>query len=261
MRLSYNILWFEDNEVSYNGKKEMVRGIVEDELGFKFPDPRREIDSQNLEQIDYSTIDLIIVDLNLANNDKGTTIVDFIRNSEQVYTEVIFYSSYGEDAVREALKTFRIDGAYCADRRDEDFEDKVRQVIKTTVKKVQDLNNMRGLIMAETSDIDHTMLEIINSAMGLNLFGIKDNLIERIYTNVESKVTNKYTTFNKWKKNSRIDLIIKDNLMFDASQKILALQFIIDSIEHEILTPHKNDVFSNSYSELKQKKRFTCTCR
>ena len=121
MKLTYNILWFEDNDVSYNGKKEMVKNIVEDELGFLFPEPRREINARNIENINYRDIDLIIVDLNLANDDKGTKIVEFIRNSEQVFTEVVFYSSYGEDVVREALKNYRIDGAYCADRRDADF--------------------------------------------------------------------------------------------------------------------------------------------
>lgn len=253
MKLSYNILWFEDNDVSFNGKKEMVRAIVEDDLGFIFSEPKREIDATNIEKIDYRDIDLIIVDLNLANNDKGTSIVDFIRNSEQVFTEVVFYSSYGEDVVRESLKNFKIDGAYCADRRDEDFEDKVRQVIYTTVKKVQDLNNMRGLIMAETSDIDKTMLEIIYKVLEKNTSGIGEKLVASIFENVNIKVTEKKDKFDKYN-GKRIEKIVTDSVMFDTSEKIKAVQFIIDSIDDMVTIHYKNDAFKTSYSEITKKR-------
>jgi hypothetical protein len=254
MRLSYNILWFEDDTVSYNGKKEIVKFIVEDELGFLFPEPRREIDGQNITTIDYSNFDLILVDLNLAHEEKGTTIIDTIRNSEQVYTDVVFYSSYGEERVREVLKDFRIDGAYCADRKDEDFEDKVRQVIRTTVKKVQDLNNMRGLIMAETSDIDHTMLSIIEHILTVNTLSLKDKLTQHIFDNVQAKVNSKQKDFESLLRKGRIDKLIKEPVMFDSYQKILAIQFIIDSIDHELTRPHQKDQFKNSYGALKKKR-------
>jgi hypothetical protein len=254
MKLSYNILWFEDNDVSYNGKKEMVKSIVEDDLGFLFPEPKREINAQNIERIDYRDIDLIIVDLNLANDDKGTKIVDFIRNSEQVFTEVVFYSSYGEDAVRDALKNIKIDGAYCADRKDADFEDKVRQVIHTTVKKVQDLNNMRGLIMAETSDIDSTMFDIIKTVLDKDAFGIRNNLVKQIFENVNGKVTGKKTDFDTFHGNQNINRVLKDTVMFDASEKIKAVQFIIDKIEHKITTQYKNEVFKTDYSAITKKR-------
>jgi len=42
--------------------------------------------------------------------------------------------------------------------------------------------------------------------------------------------------------------------MFDTSQKILVIQYIIDFIDHEITHPHKNKVFANSYTEIKQKR-------
>ncbi|MCA6364962.1 MAG: hypothetical protein IM638_18170 [Bacteroidetes bacterium] len=254
MKLAYNILWFEDNDVSYSGKKEIVKNIIEDELGFLFPEPLREIDSRNIEQINYRDIDLIIVDLNLANNDKGTSIVDFIRNTEQVFTEVVFYSSYGEDAVRDALRSFKIDGAYCADRENADFEDKVRQVIHTTVKKVQDLNNMRGLIMAETSDIDKTMLEIIKIGIDNSSLGIRENLINQIFDSVSSKVSRKKEKFDRYYYNKNINQVIKDTVMFDTSEKINAIQFIIDTVSHNVTQPYKYGVFTSRYSEITKKR-------
>jgi len=186
MRIDYNILWFEDIKESFNTKKTFVKDIVE-ELGFNLPEPRNEINGENIGEINFPEFDLIIVDLNLSKKEKGPELMEKIRQMD-VYTEVVFYSSDGEDAVRAALRDHQIDGAYCAGRANDDFEDKVRKVIKTTVKKVQDINNMRGLIMAETSDIDNTMLSIIQNVIEKDSFGVKDNLINFIFQNVESKV-------------------------------------------------------------------------
>jgi hypothetical protein len=252
MKLEYKILWFEDIEASFNAKKRLVKRVVEG-LGFVFPEPRNEVNAENLDTIDFPSYDLIIADFNLANGEKGSDILNTIRE-KGIYTEVVFYSSQGEDYVRNELRNFQIDGVYCADRANEDFIDKVEKVIHTTVKKVQDLNNMRGLIMAETSDIDNSMFAIIATVLEQDSFGIKESLTAQIFANVQSKVNSKKDDFDKYQKNGRIDKVIKDNLMFDTSQKILAIQFIIDSIDHEITEPHKGNKFSESYTELKQKR-------
>jgi CheY-like chemotaxis protein len=250
MKLKYNILWFEDDKVSYEGKKELVKAIIEDELGFYFPEPRREIDGENIATINYEEYDLLIVDLNLAGT-KGPALIDKIRHNENIFTEVIFYSSEGEKAVRDALKEYEIDGAYCADRGD-DFEDKARRVIKTTVKKIQDLNNMRGLIMAETSDIDATMYEIIAGALEKNINGISVGVKHFIFESVGKKVNSKKEAYDKAVNNDNVNKVIKDNVMFDSSEKIKTVQFIINEIDNELTAPHKPDVFSNSYTELKR---------
>jgi hypothetical protein len=251
MNLDYKILWFEDIQSSFNAKKRLVKRVVED-LGFVFPEPRNEINDDNLEEIDFKIYDLIIADLNLANGEKGSTILNTIRE-KGIYTEVVFYSSQGEDYVRNELRNFQIDGAYCADRADDDFIDKVSHVIETTVKKVQDLNNMRGLIMAETSDIDKTMFEIITKVLEKNTGGISEKLIASIFENVNSKVTEKKDKFDKYN-GKRVEKILADNVMFDTSEKIKAVQLIIDIIDHKVTSPYKNDGFKTSYSEITKKR-------
>jgi CheY-like chemotaxis protein len=252
MTIEYNILWFEDIKSSFDAKKQIVKDIVE-EFGFQFPEPRNEVNGDNINSIDYSIYDLLIVDLNLAGT-KGTNLIDRIRNQQDVYTEVIFYSSDGEGAVRAALHEFQIDGAYCAARDNDEFEDKVRKVIKTTIKKVQDINNMRGLLMAETSDIDFTMLKIIKLIMEKNVFSIRDGLIQRIFESVGSKVNGKKDDYEKFLRTGNINQVIKDNLMFDASQKLIAVQYIIDKMDHKIAGAHKNGVFSTEYTKVKQQR-------
>jgi hypothetical protein len=251
MNLEYKILWFEDIQSSFNAKKRLVKRVVED-LGFVFPEPRNEINDDNLDTIDFQIYDLIIADLNLANGEKGSTILNTIRE-KGIYTEVVFYSSQGEDYVRNELRNFQIDGAYCADRADDDFIDKVSHVIQTTVKKVQDLNNMRGLIMAETSDIDKRMFEIITKVLERNTAGIGEKLVASIFENVNSKVSEKKDKFDKYN-GKRIEKIVTDNVMFDTSEKIKAVQFIIDSVEHKVTAPYKNDGFKTSYTEITKKR-------
>jgi len=160
MRLNYEILWFENDKTSFNVKKKFVKSFLEEE-GFNFIEPRNEVDGSNIETIPFNNYDLIIADLKLDNDDKGTDLLKSIREDKQIFTEVLFYSSDGEEKVRELLKEHGIDGAYCADRKNEDFEYKVREVIKTTIKKVQDVNNMRGLVMAEVAELDIKMIDLL----------------------------------------------------------------------------------------------------
>jgi DNA-binding NarL/FixJ family response regulator len=252
MNIDYKILWFEDVKSSFNAKQKLVKRVVED-LGFVFPEPRNEVNNENLDQIDFQIYDLIIADLNLANNEKGSDILNTIRE-KGIYTEVVFYSSQGEDYVRNELKKFQIDGVYCADRENEDFIEKVKNVIHTTVKKVQDLNNIRGLIMAETSDIDKTMFEIIQTILSKNAFGLKDIISKEIFTNIESKVNKKKENFDTYLKNNNINRVMKDPVMFDAFEKLIIIQFIFNSVDHLIATQYKNDAFRTSYSEITKKR-------
>lgn len=176
MRINYNILWFEDNRTSYNTKKTSVEEIIK-EFGFNFTEPQNEVDGSNIDAIEYNKFDLIIADMNLSDGITSMELMNRIRGKE-IFTEVLFYSSNGEDAVRNELAKYRIDGAYCSDRNNEDFEYKAKEVIQTLIKKTQDLTNMRGLVMAETSELDRLMIDI------LKIFFVdqKTNESESIFT-------------------------------------------------------------------------------
>lgn len=98
MRIDYKILWFEDNKASYNTKKDFIKDIVED-FSFNFIEPQNEIDGKNLETLDYANYDLIIADMTLSGGVTAMTLMEAIRK-KSIFTEVLFYSSDGEEAVR-----------------------------------------------------------------------------------------------------------------------------------------------------------------
>jgi hypothetical protein len=79
-----------------------------------------------------------------------------------VLTDVVFYSAKGPKFIKDKAAELGLEGVYFSDRNQDQFIEKVSKVIKSTIRKVQDLNNLRGLVMAEVSELDHMMSEIIN---------------------------------------------------------------------------------------------------
>jgi DNA-binding NarL/FixJ family response regulator len=247
MNLDYKILWFEDQKTYFDSITSFVQEVVEN-LGFNFIQPTNEINGNNIDTIKFEDYDLIIMDLKLANNQKGSELLNRIRGNE-IYTEVVFYSSDGESAVREALREYEIDGVYCSSRQREDFIYKIEKVIHTTVKKVQDVNNMRGLIMAGTSDLDGIMKDIIEVILKSDKTDTKKALVENIFKDVESSITEKSGKFEKWKSSTNIDKLMSDTMMFDASKKINAIQLLLDLVESEISKEYKDSKFKEDYSK------------
>lgn len=251
MRIDYNILWFENEQTAYETKRDFVKDILE-EFSFNFPEPRHEVDGANIDSIDYSKYDLIIADMNLDGNNKSMKLIDQIRNN-QVLTEVLFYSSAGEEALRAELAKYRIDGAYCSGREDFEFEDKVRSVIETLIKKTQDLTNLRGLVMSEVSELDNLMEEII-----LEYYSKKDcaseawikfqnKILKKVEKSTKDKLIPKVEEIEENGKIQKKELCSKDcthiwynatsiveinsSFEFDSSKKAHTIHEIIDQID------------------------------
>lgn len=255
MTIEYNILWVEDDTSWYNTTKELFSDTL-NELGFNLVSKRCldldevkiEIDANHLK--DY---DLFLIDFTLGAKDTGDKIIEFIRDIKDnpILTDIIFYSSAVEN-VRTSMSKHGLEGVYTADRKE--IEAKFEQVVNTTIKKVQDLNNMRGLIMAETSDIDKYMFEIISTTLAKNSFELGEKLKETIVANVEKKINSKTKSFLKYQSKGKVEKIIKDPLMFDACEKLKALQYIFEEVDHEIANKHKSNGFSDSYSKIIKKR-------
>lgn len=110
--------------------------------------------------IDFNKADLVLMDFNLSDQAKWDAIIQYIRDSQHdFFTEILFYAEWqSQDDLR---KKANRDGLYCAER--DIVFDKLNKVIKTLIKKSQDLNNLRGLVMTETSEIDWIMKEIVRA--------------------------------------------------------------------------------------------------
>ncbi|WP_159284806.1 hypothetical protein [Tenacibaculum maritimum] len=166
MRISYNILWVEDDKQYYEANLELIDDFLDDN-GFEvksklcrnFGEVEAEYQNNHLKEYD-----IMFIDFNLDDKVYGSEIIEFIRSQDDnsILTDVIFYSSDIE-SVRDKLKENGFEGVYTSPRTE--FIGKAEKVILSTIKKVQEVNPIRGLIMAETSDLDNLMLEIINKML------------------------------------------------------------------------------------------------
>lgn len=180
MKLDYWILWFEDKPKFLDVASENLALRLED-LGFRLRvDPEQNGDNVSVRAIDKK-YDLILMDYDLkrTNGDKinGDELIRRIRQDHGVFTEVVFYSNKSADELREAIyKNGRLDGVYCFNRGDRDFNDNILKVVDTTIKKVLDTNNMRGITMASIANCDRHVIDSIVERWNQLEEGAKNNL-------------------------------------------------------------------------------------
>lgn len=157
MRLKYKILWVENDSDWVESIEEEIKALVEQQYGFDFESTNA---SKQDDSLMFNEYDLILMDLNLESEPTGDVLIKNIRDRE-IYTDVIFYSADGIQKIKQKARELDLEGVYFASRDKDLFINKSNAVIKTTIHKVQDLNNLRGLVMAEVSELDVMMADII----------------------------------------------------------------------------------------------------
>ncbi len=210
MRIEYKILWVEDDTSWYGTTKELFTDSLED-LGFKlipkrcktFDDVKKIIETDGLKEFD-----LVLVDYTLSASPSGDKVIELIRDNP-ILTDILFYSTNVED-VRESMHRLGLEGVYSSNR--DSLEEKFNLVFNTTIKKIQEVNTMRGLIMAETSDLDELMVEIIEKSLDSEIsFEIK--------TYIEDKVEEFQIALKAIAKKKDSKEKIKDGRLFNSAHK------------------------------------------
>lgn len=226
MRLKYKILWIENEEDWVDSIYDQIQEHLSD-LGFEF---EKKLIAKE-ESVNYDEYDLILMDLNLAEQPNGAELIERIRNLN-VFTDIVFYSSVGIDTLREKGREKNLEGVYYSGRTpDSSFVRKVCQVIDSTIKKVQDLSNLRGLVMAEVSDLDSLMDEIIVKYYVDQ--SLLDEFHRRITKNKENNIKKSLdndgidcekTCKLNWRQ-FNIDKLLK---IIDSSQKVRAINILLE---------------------------------
>ena len=179
MKLNYYILWVEDDNSWYETTAELFRETV-DGHGFNpIIERKKTLDevTQELVGDGLKKYDIFLIDFNLRNSADGSSIIDFLRE-KNIYTDIIFYSS-DKQTIIESIKEKELEGVYHSDRKE--IEDKFEKVFLTTIKKIEEINSMRGLIVGETSDLDSMIEERLLRCMELDIAKAFD--IDRFVSN------------------------------------------------------------------------------
>jgi hypothetical protein len=227
MTLDYKILWIDDHEDFFRNHEDFIKEHIE-EKGFeaqiikhKSLQDYLEHDDNKVEQIKY---DLFLVDLNLDNGHTGNEIIEKIR-SNKVLTDIIFYSTNLAD-VRRSVNDNNIEGVFVTSRNQNDFEEKVTDVIDVTIKKVQDVNNLRGLIMAEVAELDRIKERILVQYSTIKSDrSIESYLLEKLKKSYDDNLKK----VESHAKKSITEII--DNLYVDSDKKARAVKKINPSFD------------------------------
>lgn len=247
MRLKYKILWVENDSDWAESVEDDLKEIIEGDYGFVLA---WDLFAKQDEKIKYNDYDLILMDLNLETEPSGDVLIKNIRDKE-IYTDVIFYSADGLQKIKQKAQALDLEGVYYSGRDKDLFLNKVKVVIQTTIRKIQDLNNLRGLVMAETSELDKKMEEICLSFFVQNKTDKSDAAFEEILKGLEKDYLNKLEQStqcdkkctHKIRKQTSIEGMIS-NMSFDSSRKARAIKKIME--EKEI---HFNDYITGDFYE------------
>lgn len=231
MKLDYKILWLDDKmdaiiEDEYD--TEIKKHLFEKGFNPILITVKNEADFfANLDD----SLDLILTDYHLnetgSSTRDGDAIIKEVREKNAIFTEIMFYSAQGE-----VVDTVKLDRITFVDTRksiirnhNEAVINSALKLIDLTIKKFQHVVAMRGMIMNETSTIDADMLEIVTD------FIKKTDSVEvknRIYNELIGFHSRKLEDANKFKKNDRIDSLLKDPLLISSSQRANAIEEIIN---------------------------------
>lgn len=246
MDLSYKVLWVEDEETWAASVENSLKQIIEEKYGLIYV--KKMVDHSD-DTIKYSDYDLILMDFNLSDGEDGKTgdkIIQYIREID-VLTDVVFYSAKGPAFIKEKAAALGLEGVYFSDRDKDQFIDKVSKVVESTIRKIQDLNNLRGLVMAEVSELDMEMDEIIKS------YYIDVERMKIFHDHVTKK--REATTRKQLKSSQNCDklceLVARDmdvkDIVTDSYQKMLAVHQIFKKEDPENTLGHDGK-FSTLYN-------------
>ncbi|MDD5942885.1 response regulator [Fibrobacter sp.] len=156
MSLKYKILWVDDHKDDFAKEEKSLHKFIKS----LFYEPQIDFceDLESAEEfVNSDKYDVIFSDYNI-DEDRGDDFISFIRDNS-VNTEVLFYSGQSE------LPDKKLDRVSFFFENTTRWEDKLlkkmKDLILLTVGKMNDLNNLRGLVMAEVSELDNLMEDII----------------------------------------------------------------------------------------------------
>jgi CheY-like chemotaxis protein len=162
MRLEYSLLWIDDQMAAVQDHITAIQEHIESQGFIANIEPVRMPTENAINQaLSQNHWNIIVLDFNLGNTDflKGHSLLKKIRE-EGNYTEVVLYS---QDSVNIDKLSPLCEGLFINRGRGADLIEKIKKVIDLTLKKVMDLNVMRGIVLSSVAENDHLMNEIIYS--------------------------------------------------------------------------------------------------
>jgi DNA-binding NarL/FixJ family response regulator len=156
MRLDFKTLWIDDQPKHVKSFKEGIERKLA-ELGFQLDvvevSSPEGVDTAIGEHVHDDGIDLVLVDYDLGVGPGGGGQEALAKVRKQFpYKDLIFYSADDRQKLRQIAYDAGIDGLHFSTRLS--LVDDTYSIIEKMLRKVMDIDHMRGVVMSATSDID-----------------------------------------------------------------------------------------------------------
>lgn len=232
MSLEYNILWVDDDienllDPDISSLKQNIETHLK-ELGY-IPSIRTFEDiSSAREELFQANFDLILSDYNMDGGN-GDILIREIRKGN-IYTEVLFYTGQTQQQIENIAKSLFADRVSFHnlkpnDRNNQEFKEKIIWLINQTLKKLQELNAVRGLVMAETSRLDRMIEDILIEYFNSD-DDKKETLKKYILDKIKESLKNNFSG-DTLKIATKTNAEIVKSRVFDAYKKSQTLQKLI----------------------------------
>lgn len=194
MKLSYDILWFDDQfqELQYGIKR--VENFIKSKGLIPKIEKRSNVTIQEIHDLsdkldNHNPYDLVICDFDMgSHNPTGVEIAKELR--AQIYTDMVFYSGNRPDAIEKIIFENRIQGVFVIHKPSLYME--ITPIISDHIKKISSLNGARGLIMSEWSNIEIGLRQLLKSSISsLNHTDIsehKQKIIKRLIKQSKDRI-------------------------------------------------------------------------
>lgn len=243
MRLDFNVLWVDDQPERVAAQVIRIEKQMEGE-GFRFNSTLcKSFDEvQNLVRDDVFTdeIDLVLVDWDLGNNVQGQDVIASIRETVR-YKDVVFYSAETPtDELRRLALEKGLEGVYCAVR--EELVDEVLGVFESLVKKVLDLDHMRGIVMGATSDIDQMVDECLTLMYRKLDSAEKDKMLKSALGYIQQRTNTFLKTAEQLMQAATLEELFTGHLILTASDRLRMLGGALKTKTFEVHKSYRESV-------------------
>lgn len=156
MKLTYDILWFEDQFNAIRPTIDRLCGAISNKGLIPKIHERNSISSNEIYELadtldKNNPYDLIIFDYDMgASAPSGVEIAKELRAN--IYTDMVFYSGKNPSQIDEIVFKQKIQGVFVIHKPN--FFNEIFPLISDHIKKISSLNGARGMIMSEWSEIE-----------------------------------------------------------------------------------------------------------
>jgi CheY-like chemotaxis protein len=237
MRLDYRILWFEDQPNNVRHHSENIGAAIA-RLGFMPMIEIREVVAGGNNPLanlpSQHDVDLVLIDWKLGGGQDGAQLARRLHRSFRD-TDIIFYSSEAQHKLRDLIHAEGLDGVHCVTRTS--LTDRTMGLVRAQLRRMLDLNHMRGIVMAATSDLDQAMIQCLEVVQALVYPSESQQFAVRMGKKIADSLRKKAAEIEKLAKNGRLDKLLREPA-FGAALRLTALQREIEKIAERIQEAH-----------------------